>query len=121
MNPSQIRWPAYAYVTDYFGIKVFLFFSKNYLTRIFLFFVATKFHTFSNAAKFRENPYLEINFQSFKLFLLFSGELDNGHYDILDVNNDYIKAYVTNLKKKKRTLKRKMSHDSNVNVPKKKN
>ena len=41
-NPSQIRWLAYAYVTDYFGIKVFLFFSKNYLTRIFLFFYCNK-------------------------------------------------------------------------------
>ena len=29
---------------------------------IFIFFVATKFHAFSNATKFRENPYLEINF-----------------------------------------------------------
>ena len=41
-NPSQIRWSAYAYITDHFGIKVFMFFSKNYLTRIFLFFCFIK-------------------------------------------------------------------------------
>ena len=36
-NPSQIEQPDYAYHTDHFGIKVFLFFSKNDSTRIFSF------------------------------------------------------------------------------------
>ena len=41
-NPFQIRWSTYAYATDHFGIKVFMFFSKNYLRRIFLFFCFIK-------------------------------------------------------------------------------
>ena len=54
-NPFQSRWSAYAYVTDHFGIKVFMFFSKNYLTRIFLFF----FFYYQNF--YLENSYLEKN------------------------------------------------------------
>ena len=36
-NPSQIRWSAYVYVTYHVEIKIFMFYSKKYLTRIFLF------------------------------------------------------------------------------------
>ena len=35
-NPSQIRWSAYAYITYYVVINILMFYSKNYLTRIFL-------------------------------------------------------------------------------------
>ena len=56
-----------------------------------------------------------MSFQPFKLVLLFSGELDAGHYDILDFNNDDIKSYITNLKKKRYTLKQKISRN---NIPK---
>ena len=36
-DPSQIRWSAYAYDTSHVEIKLFMFYSKNYLTRIFAF------------------------------------------------------------------------------------
>ena len=38
-NPSQIGWSAYTYVTYHFEIKIFMFFSKKHLTRIFLIFL----------------------------------------------------------------------------------
>ena len=68
-NPSQIRCPAYAYVTDYFGIKGFLFFSKNYLTRIFLFFCCNKISCVQQCRKIPRksllrNKFFQCNFQT---------------------------------------------------------
>ena len=37
-NPSQIRQSAYAYFTYHVEIKIFMFYSKKYFTRVFLFF-----------------------------------------------------------------------------------
>ena len=42
MAESISNQVANAYDTDYFKIKIFMFFSKNYLTRVFLFFCRIK-------------------------------------------------------------------------------
>ena len=51
--------------------SIFVLLQKLFDPYIFI-FVAKKFHAFSNAAKFRDNPYLEINFFNviFKQLLL---------------------------------------------------
>ena len=61
-NPFQIRWSAYAYVADRFGIKVFMFFSKNYLIRIFFFC----FIKISCVQRYRKIPikFFQCNFQT---------------------------------------------------------
>ena len=61
-NPSQIRWPAYAYVTNYFGIQVFLFFSKNYLTCIFLLFCCNKISCVQQCCKIPRKSLLRNKF-----------------------------------------------------------
>ena len=61
-NSSQIGWSAYAYVTYQFEIKIFMFYSKNYLTRIFLFFCFIKIWCVQRCQKFQENSYLEKKF-----------------------------------------------------------
>ena len=59
--------------------------------------------------------------QSFKLVLLFSGAIDSGHYDILDLSNNNIKAHIAQINKNKRLLKRKLIlNDDEVNISNKK-
>ena len=58
-----------------------MFFSKNYLTRIFLFFVSSKFHAFYDTEKFRENSYLEKK----KFYVIFKLLLFHQFFKLLSV------------------------------------
>ena len=62
LNPSQIKQPEDAYLTDHFRIKVLLSFFKNDSTRLFSLFDCTKIASGSNVKKYSQNFNFKIIF-----------------------------------------------------------